>query len=64
MRTKIQIDLPPIPYEHEISELIAYLQMVASETTGTKVQLILNDIDYTDKISVFKQMRKPSIYNR
>jgi len=64
MKIKIQVDLPPVPYDHEISSLSGYLQMIVSEITQGEVRLHVNDIDFTDKISVFKQLRKPSILNR
>jgi len=64
MKIKIQIDLAPIPYEHDISPLTGYLHMIVSEITKTQVRLNVNDIDFTDKISIFKQLREPSIFNR
>ncbi len=64
MKIKIQVDLTPIPYEHDISPLTGYLHMIVSEVTKTQVRLNINDIDFTDKISIFKQLREPSIFNR
>ena len=46
MKIKIQIDLAPIPYEHDISPLTGYLHMIVSEITKTEVRLNINDIDF------------------
>ena len=64
MKIKIQIDLAPLPYEHDISPLTGYLHMIISEITRTQVNLNVNDIDFTDKVSIFKQLREPSVFNR
>ena len=64
MKVKVEITLPTLPYNHDTSEVLAYLQIVIAELTGNPVKLEVSDIDFTDKISVFKQMRKPSIFNR
>ena len=64
MKIKIQIDLAPIPYEHDISPLTGYLHMIVSEITKTQARINVNDIDFTDKISIFKQLREPSVFNR
>jgi hypothetical protein len=64
MKIKIQIDLAPLPYEHDISPLTGYLHMIISEITRTQVKLNVNDIDFTDKVSIFKQLREPSVFNR
>ena len=60
MKITIEITLPPVPYGHDISDLAGYLQMVGGELTGARVFVNVNDYDFTDKVSVFKQMRKPS----
>lgn len=64
MRTIIEITLPTIPYDHDISNVAGYLQMIATELTKTRAEVAINDIDFTNSVSVFKQMRKPSIFNR
>ncbi|MBC8436939.1 hypothetical protein H8D85_01300 [bacterium] len=63
MKTIIEITLPVIPYEQDISDLAGYLQQVVSEMTNSHATVAINDFNYTDKVSIFKSMRKKSIYN-
>ena len=64
MKTVIEINLPTIPFDQDVSDLAGYLQQVASELTKTHAVVSINDYDFTDKVSIFKQMKKKSIYNR
>lgn len=64
MRTVVEITLPPLPYDQNISEITGYLSMILSEMTNGEVRLHINDYDFTDKISVFKNTRRASIFNR
>ena len=60
MKYHIEITLPPIPYAVDISDLAGYLHMVATELTKQETQIIINDYDFTDKMSIFRNMRQPS----
>ena len=64
MRTVVEITLPPIPYDQNISDVMGYLQMVLSEMTEGSVTLHVNDYDFTDKIGMFNQNRRPSVFDR
>ena len=64
MRTIIEITLPTIPYDHDVSNLAGYLQMIVSELTKTRAEVAINDFDFTSSVGIFKQMRNPSIFNR
>ena len=63
MKTIIEITLPTIPYNQDISDLAGYLQQVVSEITNAHTTVSINDYNYTDKVSIFKSMRKKSVYN-
>ena len=60
MKTIIEITLHPVPYEHNVINLAGYLQTVVSEITNSKALVDINDYDFTDKMSIFRSMRKPS----
>tara|TARA_B100000131_G_C18047239_1_gene584909 strand:+ start:62 stop:382 length:321 start_codon:yes stop_codon:yes gene_type:complete len=60
LKINIEITLEPIGYENDISDLAGYLQMVGSELTNARTFVQINDYDFTDKVSVFKGMRRPS----
>jgi|TARA_Y100000310_G_C20107145_1_gene545443 hypothetical protein len=64
MRRVIEITLPPIPYEKDISDIVGYLQMIVSEMTNAPVDIQINDIDFTSKIGVFNKNRRRSFPNR
>ena len=60
MKHKIEITFPTIPYDHSVKDTIAYIQSVVSELTGVQAEIIINDYDFTDVASAFKDIRKPS----
>tara|TARA_B100001250_G_scaffold413305_1_gene447018 strand:- start:797 stop:1144 length:348 start_codon:yes stop_codon:yes gene_type:complete len=60
MKTVIEVTLQPLPYEHNVVNLAGYLQSVISEMTGTQTLVDINDFDFTDKMSIFRSMRRPS----
>ena len=64
MRTIIEIAIPTVSYDHDVSNLAGYLQMIAGELTKTPARVSINDFDFTSSVDVFKQMRRPSIFNR
>ena len=57
MRRVVEITLPTIPYDKDISDIVGYLRMVLSELTKTSVEIQINDIDFTLKnyLSLFQQ---------
>tara|TARA_B100000131_G_scaffold323088_1_gene379737 strand:+ start:18145 stop:18498 length:354 start_codon:yes stop_codon:yes gene_type:complete len=59
LKRTIEITLAPIPYEHSINDLAGYLHMVGTELTGMMTYVEVNDYDFTDKVSVFKAIRRP-----
>jgi len=63
-RINIEVTLPEIPYDHSIVDLAGYLQMICSELTHTQARVDVNDFDFTNSVSVFNQIRKPSAPNR
>jgi len=64
MRRVVEITLPTIPYDKDISDIVGYLRMVLSELTKTSVEIQINDIDFTNKIGVFNNNRRRSFPNR
>ena len=60
MKHKIKITLPTLPYDHDVREIIGYLQTVISELTGTNAQVHIDDYDFSSAIGAFKENRKPS----
>jgi hypothetical protein len=64
MRRVVEITLPTIPYDKDISDIVGYLRMVLSELTKTSVEIQINDIDFTNKIGVFNKNRRRSFPNR
>ena len=64
MKHKVEITLPTVPYDHNLKDIISYLQTVVSELTGTNAELYLNDYDFTSVSSVWKNTRRASHPNR
>lgn len=64
MKHKIEITLPTIPYDHSVKDVIAYIQAVVSELTGTQAEIVINDFDYTDIGKAYKDIRQPSYPKR
>ena len=64
MKHKIEINLPTVPYDHNLRDIIAYIQSAVSELTGTMPQVFINDFDFTSVSGAYKQQRKPSFPNR
>ncbi len=64
MKHKIKITLPTIPYDHNIRDIVGYLQTVISELTGTQAQMFINDYDFSSAIKTFKEQRRDSHPNR
>tara|TARA_Y100000310_G_scaffold342717_1_gene447067 strand:- start:4753 stop:4953 length:201 start_codon:yes stop_codon:yes gene_type:complete len=64
MRHKVEITLPTIPWETNTRDLLSYLQVVIAELTGDNPIIRVNDIDFTDKVDVFKKIRQKSFPNR
>jgi len=64
MRHKVEITLPTIPWETNTRDLLSYLQVVIAELTGDNPIIHVNDIDFTDKVDVFKKLRQKSFPNR
>ncbi len=63
-KVNIEITLPEIPWDHNVVDLAGYLQMICSELTHTNARIDINDFDFTNSVSVFKNMRQPSAPNR
>ena len=59
-KTIIEITLPVLPYDHSITNLAGYLQMIVSQMTRSSTIVDINDYDFTDKMSIFRSMRRPS----
>jgi|GEM_PF-6581482 len=64
MKYHIEITLPTVPYDHDITGLAGYLQMIGSELTKLDTEILINDYDFTSKVSIFRDMRRPSFTNR
>lgn len=54
MRVTIDLELNNIPYEHNIHDDIAYLQLYLQELYDTEVEIEIDDLDYVDRISLAK----------
>lgn len=59
-KTIIEITLPVLPYDHDVTDLAGYLQSIIGQLTRTSTIVEINDYDFTDKMSIFRSMRKPS----
>ena len=59
-KTIIEITLPVLPYQHSVTNLAGYLQTIISQMTNTSTIVEINDYDFTDKMSIFRSMRRPS----
>ena len=64
MKYTIEITLPTISYSADVSGLAGYMQMVCTELTKQDTRVLINDYDFSDKVSIFRSMRRPSYNNR
>jgi len=64
MKHKIEITLPTLPFDYITKDIVAYLQTAISELTGTPTEVYINDYDFTDKVDIFRNKRRPSHPNR
>tara|TARA_B100000131_G_scaffold267327_1_gene265585 strand:- start:124 stop:333 length:210 start_codon:yes stop_codon:yes gene_type:complete len=60
LKHKVEITLPTVPYDHNLKDIISYLQTVVSQLTGTNAELYLNDYDFTSVSSVWNKTRRDS----
>jgi len=57
MNVSIDITLNNIQYEHDVHSDIAYLQAYLQDLFKTEVEVEIDDLDYSDKISLAKQVK-------
>ena len=60
MKHNVKIKLPVVPYDHNLRDIIAYIQTVVTELTGTSPEVFVNDYDFTSAADTFKQERRKS----
>jgi len=57
MRITAEIELNEISYERDIHSLMAYLKAYLEENFHVPVDVVIDDLDYVDRVSLFSQLK-------